>query len=106
MKNLKLDYLEKEYKHIKYYNSLAPFPIYDTDYVNSVKNELDKEVKRMNEEFDYDKLPVYACKHCKHLNIEIDDDYNEICMRCGSINEVDEYENIYEYKKKWGELWK
>lgn len=83
-------------KHMKYYNSLAPFPVYDTDYVNDVQNKI-KEI--MNDKKDYDEESVVACKHCKSLHVVSDEVDNTICMRCGSINELQEFKNIYEYKE-------
>lgn len=84
-------------KHIKYYNSLAPFPVYDTDYVNDLENKI-KEI--MNDKLkDYDDESVVACKHCKSLHVVSDEIDNTICMRCGAINELQEFENIYEYQK-------
>jgi hypothetical protein len=56
------------------------------------------------EKKDYDKEPVFACKHCSTLVVpnqyEVDDDGNEICGRCGSVNDVKEYKNIFEYNKE------
>ena len=83
-------------KHMKYYNSLAPFPVYDTDYVNDLENKI-KEI--MNDKKDYDDEPVVACKHCKSLHVVSDEIDNTICMRCGAINELQEFKNIYEYKE-------
>jgi rRNA maturation endonuclease Nob1 len=95
-KNIKLKILKDELKHIQHYNSLAPFPVFDTEYVeavnNTIKNMKDKKV-------DYDDEPVVACKHCKKLYIVVDDVDNDICMRCGSVNETRKFENIKEYIK-------
>ncbi len=92
----KLKHLQGELKHIERVNMLAPFPLYDTEYVELVKQE----ISNMNDDNkDYDAEPVVACKHCKELYIKVDDDSNDICMRCGSINEIVEYKDIYEYKE-------
>jgi hypothetical protein len=48
----------------------------------------------------YDTLPVVACKYCKSLHIKTDDNENDICMSCGSINQIDIYDNIEQYNEK------
>jgi CTP:phosphocholine cytidylyltransferase-like protein len=75
---------------------MAPFPVYDTEYVEDVENKI-KEIE-MNKE-DYDKLPVVACKYCKSLHIVTDELDNNVCFRCGSVNEFQEFENIYKYEE-------
>lgn len=90
-------YLKKLLEHLQYYNKLAPFPVYDTDYVNDVKNRI---MELENEkETNYDNEPVVACKYCKSLHIVTDEVDNDICMRCGSVNELKEFKNIHEYKE-------
>lgn len=76
---------------------MAPFPPYDTDYVKDV----DKLIKKMedNKKIDYDGEPVVACKYCKSLHIMSDELENNICFKCGSINELEEFKNINEYLK-------
>jgi len=75
---------------------MAPFPVYDTEYVEEVKNII---MKLENEnKIDYNDEPVVACKYCKSLHIVIDEVDNNICMRCGSVNELKEFKNIHEYK--------
>jgi hypothetical protein len=81
---------------------MTPFPFYDTEWVGNIKNKINE---IMNDKIkDYDQEPVFACKHCGTLVVpnqyEVDDDGNEICGRCGSVNEVKEYKNIFEYNKK------
>lgn len=84
-------------KHMEYYNKLSPFPVFDTDYVDDVKNKI-KEI--MNDKLkDYDNEPVVACRHCKSLHVVSDEIDNTICMRCGAINELQEFEDIYEYQQ-------
>lgn len=84
-------------KHVKYYNKLAPFPVYDTDYVKDIENKIN--VIMEDKHKDYDKEPVVACTFCNSLHIEYDELNNDVCMRCGSVNELKEFENIYEYKE-------
>jgi uncharacterized paraquat-inducible protein A len=84
-------------KHLQYYNKLAPFPVYDTDYVKDVENKLNEIME--NTKHNYDEDSVVACKHCKSLHIKNDELDNGICFKCGSINELIEFKNIYEYNK-------
>lgn len=88
--------LRKLSKHLHYYNSMAPFPPYDTDYVKDVDNKI-KQIMENNKK-DYDEESVVACKYCKSLHIETDELNNDVCMKCGSINELQSFKNIYEYK--------
>jgi hypothetical protein len=89
------------YKHVEYYNKMSPFPVFDTEWQSDIKNYIN-EIKMSNK--DYDQEPVFACKHCGTLVVpnqyEVDDDGNEICQRCNSVNEVTEYKNIFEYNKE------
>ena len=97
-----LKQLNKLYKHVEYVNKMHVFPFYDTEWVGDIKNYINK--IKMNKDNDYDKEPVFACKHCGTLVVpnqyEVDDDGNEICQRCNSINDVKEYSNIFEYNKE------
>ena len=96
MNQIILQYLRKHLDHLLYYNKMAPFPVYDTEYVEEVKNII---MKLENEnKIDYNDEPVVACKYCKSLHIVIDEVDNNICMRCGSVNELKEFKNIHEYK--------
>lgn len=92
MKTLK--HLKELLDHVVYYNKMAPFPVYDTEYVEAIKTK----IKDMEENIkNYDDEPVVACKYCKSLHIILDDEVNNICMRCGSVNELQEFDNIHEY---------
>ncbi len=96
MNQIILQYLKEHLDHLLYYNKMAPFPVYDTEYVEEVKNII---MKLENEnKIDYNDEPVVACKYCKSLHIVIDEVDNNICMRCGSVNELKEFKNIHEYK--------
>ena len=89
--------LIKQLSHMKYYNNLAPFNIYDSEYVNDIENKL-KEI--MNDKLkEYDNEPVVACKYCKSLHVLTDELDNNICMKCGSVNELQNFDNIFEYQK-------
>lgn len=101
MKKELLKHLNSQYKYFEYYNKMSPFPIFDTEWVQNIKDKINE---IMNSKEDYDKQPVFACKHCGTLVVpnqyEVDDDGNEICQRCNSVNEVTEYKNIFEYNKE------
>ena len=96
-----LKQLNKLHKHVEYWNKMGPFPRYDTEWQIDIKNYIN-EIKM--EKKDYDKEPVFACKHCGTLVVpnqyEVDDDGNEICQRCNSVNEVVSYKDIFEYNKE------
>ena len=65
----------------------------DAEEVKNTIMKLENENK-----IDYNDEPVVACKYCKSLHIVIDEVDNNICMRCGSVNELKEFKNIHEYK--------
>ena len=94
--NKKINYLYDLIKHLEYYNRMAPFPVYDTGYVMDVKN-LVKEMEE-NDKIDYDNLPTVACKYCKNLHILVDDLENDVCMRCGAVNDTIIFKNYNEYE--------
>lgn len=81
--------------HLKYYDNLAPFPIYGSEYIEDVENKL-REVME-DKITNYDEEPVVACRFCKSLHIVSDEVDNNVCMRCGSINELQNFNNINEY---------
>lgn len=91
-----LKQLKKQLDHVEYYNEMSPFPIYDTEYVEKLKETMDA-INKSKE--NYDELPVVACNSCKSLHIVIDEVENSICMKCNSINDLVEFDNIEEYKK-------
>ncbi len=51
------------------------------------------------EQKEYDNVPVVACKYCKSLHIITDELNNDICFRCGSVNELTEFKTINDYLK-------
>lgn len=79
-------------------NLRAPFPIHDTDDMK----DLDKQIKNLekNQESaknEYNEIPVAACKFCNDLHILSDELDNDICARCGAVNEVNVFDTIYDY---------
>lgn len=93
--------LQKLLEHCDFYNSMAPFPVYDTEYVEGIRLKI-KEMAQSKE--DYNKEPVTFCRHCKSLFIEIDEKDNDVCGRCGAVNEINILD-IKEYTKKYGNIW-
>ena len=65
-------------KELQHQNKMAPFPVYDTGYINDVIQTI-KNMKVANT--NYDELPVAACKYCNTLWIENDEVENDVCMR-------------------------
>ena len=95
MKGKLLNYFKKRLDIMEHCNYYSPFPIYDTEYVQEVK-EYVKQMETENKK-EYDELPVIACKYCNSLHIVTDNLENDICVQCGSVNEVSVYNNIDEY---------
>jgi len=93
MKKLKL--LKEALDHMEYYNNMAPFPIYDTGVVEELKDYIKIMEKAPKEE--YDNIPVASCRHCLSAFIIVDENNNDICGRCGSVNEIEIYKNIHDY---------
>jgi DNA-directed RNA polymerase subunit RPC12/RpoP len=95
MNTIVLNKLKTQLEHMEYYNLMAPFPVYDTEHVSLIIKKI--KIMENDKSSDYDNEPVVACKHCKSLHILNDEVENDICMKCGSINDTIEYANIYEY---------
>ena len=93
MENL-IKYLEDLLEFLEWHNKMAPFPVYDTDYVLAVRKGL-QDMK--NNKSKYDDDPVTACRHCLNLFIVVDDVENDVCMNCGSLNELRIFKDIFEY---------
>jgi len=91
----KIKYLQELYDFLSYHNRMSPFPLYDTEYVATINSKL-KEM--INEKIDYDELPTVACRHCDSLGLLQDDLDNDICIRCGSINEINIFPDYYTYE--------
>ena len=93
----KLDKLKELLEKALYYNNMAPFPVYDTDMVKNLMIKINDMEKNHSE---YDEEPVEACSHCDSLHIVMDDIGNNVCFKCGSVNDLTVYKTIYEYKEK------
>lgn len=83
-------------------NRFSPFPFYDTELIQELKNTLKRVMADKTN--DYDSLPVACCKHCKELKLQIDDEENDVCLRCGAQgNDIAEiYEDIFTYSNATG----
>ena len=79
---------------MEHYNGFAPFPVYDTEIVSDLREYI-QIMERDRKEFD--DLPVIACTHCTDLYIIVDELDNNICGRCGAVNEITLHKNIDEY---------
>lgn len=91
-----LEYFKNLLEWMTYYNEMSPFPIYDTEYVQMVENKI-KELSKSD--IDYDSIPVTACAVCDDLRIEVDELDNDICMRCGTINDIRIFKTIFDYNE-------
>ena len=101
--------LNKEIKRREYYNSMAPFPVYDTDIINDMKS-LSERVKMQ----DFNNEPICYCKTCLSIQIKTvkfpegpngekrDVDY---CLACSNTElaeaHITEWEDMYE--ERYGE---
>lgn len=92
----KLERLKELHAKATYYNFMAPFPVYDTEMVKNLERKIKYMEKNQSE---YDEEPVVACKHCNSLHIVMDEIGNNICFKCGSVNDLKEYKTIYEYNE-------
>ena len=75
MKRLQL--LKDTLEHMEYYNKMAPFPVYDTG--------------------DVEELKTYIKTMERETFIIVDELNNDICGRCGSVNEIEIHKDIFEY---------
>lgn len=99
MNQTDLENLKKQLKQLEYHNRMAPFPVYDTEYVESIRIKINKMEEELNKN-KYDEEAVEACRMCNSLNLQYDDEkLNIICVRCGSKNEMMVFETIHDYKK-------
>ena len=96
------NFLKKLINDYETANLYSPFPVYDTELVQELKDELKRVMA--DKKTDYDSLPVACCKHCKSHKLIIDEDENDICLRCGAHGNdiVEIHENIFEYSKVTG----
>lgn len=91
----KLKLLKETLEHMEYYNQMAPFPVYDTELVQDLKDFI--KMAEKDKGSVYDELPVACCKHCMDLFVIEDDAGNDICGRCGSVNDIRIFDNIQDY---------
>lgn len=83
------------------YNDMSPFPVYDTERVKHLEGLVEdieyRHTKGANSEFD--EIPVAACLYCNSLHILTDDLDNDVCAKCGAVNEIRMYDHIDDYLK-------
>ncbi len=92
-KKEKIQLIDKKLEEMSYMNQLSPFPVFDTEHIDMLKEE------RAKLAAIEDKTPVEACGTCKSLYLVNEDDGHVVCMRCGSVNHVEKYDNIEQYLK-------
>ena len=89
--------LAEEIKRREYYNSLAPFPVFDTEVIEDMK----KKNRMVTRKDDYNNVPVSYCKTCLSISIknikspELAEGY---CASCGNTDietaHVEEWEEL------------
>ena len=99
------DQLIKEIERREYYNSMTPFPVYDTEIINDLKtlNMITSKDSSNNE-------PITYCKTCLSIHIktvvfeDIDQEV-DYCIPCSNTDletaHISEWEDLYE--EKYGE---
>lgn len=97
MKENRKKQLENKLEEMVKANLMSPFPVYDTEEIEDIKAEIKK--------LKYDEEPVEFCNGCKSLSTTEDEFGNVWCNACNSLNDVSKL-NIYEYKEKYGNIWK
>jgi len=75
---------------------MSPFPPFDTEYVQVIKDKLDK--MKQEEKINYDLLPTAACKYCDSLGLIQDEFDNDYCTKCGEINAINIFPTYYDYE--------
>jgi len=77
-------------------NQLSPFPIIDTEHIETLNNKIS------NNQIDYDAEPVSCCSHCKSLYLLTDNEDNDFCVLCkNSLNEIETHRTIFHYLNKY-----
>ena len=66
MNKLTIKYLKKLLTHLEYYNNMAPFPPYDTDYVK----EVEKTIKDMKKTLVISLIGLILMSGCKKKNFQ------------------------------------
>ena len=92
-KKEKISAIDSKLKDMEYVNSLSPFPAFDSEYIQMLKDEREKLATIE------DNTPVEACGTCKSLYLVNEDNKHVVCMRCGSVNHIEKYTNIEQYLK-------
>jgi|TARA_R110000822_G_scaffold51650_2_gene134219 hypothetical protein len=99
------DEIIKEIERREYYNSMAPFPVYDTEVITDLKKlEMITSKDTSNNE------PITFCKTCLSIHIktvefEDTDQAVDYCVACSNTDlettHISEWEDMYE--ERYGE---
>lgn len=97
--------LRREINRREHYNSLAPFPIYDTEIINDFKK-----LEMITSKEDSNNEPITYCKTCLSIHIktvDFKDTQQEVdyCVNCSNTDldtvHISEWEDMY--REKYGE---
>jgi len=97
--------LIKEIERREYHNNLAPFPVYDTEIINDLK-----QLSMITLKDSSNNEPVTYCKTCLSIHIktvEFEDTEQEVdyCISCSNTDlgstHISEWEDMY--KERYGE---
>ena len=101
--------LTEEIKRREYYNSMAPFPVYDTDIINDLKK-----LSMIKSKDNFNNEPITYCKTCLSISIKTvefpkteagEDRDVDYCTCCSNTDmgecHVEEWEEMY--AEKYGE---
>lgn len=101
--------LSDEIKRREYYNSMAPFPVFDTDVISDIKK-----LKMITAKEGFENEPITYCKTCLSIHIKtikfdkgLDGENREVdyCVPCGNTDLdtvfLSEWEDLYQ--EKYGE---
>lgn len=99
------DELKREAERREYYNSIAPFPVYDTEVIEDIKK-----LSMITAKENANRESVTYCKTCLSLHIktvEVEESEEDIdyCVPCGNTElettHISEWEDFYE--ERYGE---
>ena len=100
--------LSKEIERRELANNMAPFPVYDTDIINDLKD-----LEMITKKQDYNNVPIAYCKTCLKIQIKYvtfkRDENNKAnvsyCVDCSNSDigeaHVEEWEELYQ--ERYGE---
>ncbi len=99
-----LNKLQEEIDRRELCNSMAPFPIYDTEIINDLKIREEMISRKQN----FNNVPVTYCTTCLSLKVKdvvVDHKKVNCCMDCGNTptaeTHIEEWQDLY--KERYGE---